>query len=79
MHREGAYGVVNDLVRPSIVVDVDGDAAESGDLAGELVQTSVVLALALVGFGHDGLGIDYCYRLVVNPYAPVIPAMARVV
>ena len=35
-----------------IVVDVDGHAAQRRDLVGQLVQTGVVLALALVRLGH---------------------------
>jgi hypothetical protein len=45
-HTGGArtYGVVDDLLAPGIVVDVDGDAAEGGDLGGELGEEAVVLA-----------------------------------
>lgn len=49
-----AYSVVDDILSTSIIVYVDGDAAQGGDFGGELIQTSVVLALALVGFGHGG-------------------------
>lgn len=40
---EGVYAVINDFLVARIVVDVDGDAAEGGDLGGELVEAGVVL------------------------------------
>lgn len=48
------YGVVDDILGAGVIVDVDGDAAQGGDFGGELFQTSVVLALALVCLGHGG-------------------------
>lgn len=48
------YGVVDDVLGAGVIVDVDGDAAQGGDFGGELFQTSVVLALALVCLGHGG-------------------------
>jgi hypothetical protein len=51
----GPYGVVDDILGASVVVYVNGDAAQGGDLGGKLIKASVVLALALVGFGHVGL------------------------
>lgn len=30
--RIGAYGVVDDILGPRVVVDVDGDAAQGADL-----------------------------------------------
>jgi len=41
---------------PSIIVNINCDAAQSGDFAGELVELGVVLAFAFVGFGHGGSG-----------------------
>ncbi|KAH6608583.1 hypothetical protein Trco_001929 [Trichoderma cornu-damae] len=41
------YGVVNDVLGASIVIYVDGDAAQGCDFGGELFQPGVVLALAL--------------------------------
>ena len=35
-----------------VVVDVDGDAAQGGDFARELVEARVVLALERVGVAH---------------------------
>lgn len=43
------YGIVDDILGSRVVVDVYGDAPESTDFAGQLVQARVVLALALVG------------------------------
>lgn len=51
---EKTYGVVDDILSPRVVVDVDGDATQGGHLGRQLVQARVVLALALVGLGHDG-------------------------
>lgn len=48
------YGVVDDILGAGVIVDVDCDAAQGGDFGGELFQTSVVLALALVCLGHSG-------------------------
>ena len=45
-----SYGRVDDFVRAGTVVDVDGHAPEGGDLGGELVEASIVLAFALVCF-----------------------------
>lgn len=39
-----AYRAVDDLVIPCVVVDVDRDAAQGGDLGGELVEARVVLS-----------------------------------
>jgi hypothetical protein len=47
-----AYGVVDDLMAASIVVDVNGHAAKGRDLGGQLVEAGVVLPLALVCLGH---------------------------
>lgn len=53
--RSGAtYGVGDEALRAGLVVNVDGHAAEGGDLVGELIQAGVVLALALEGLRHDG-------------------------
>lgn len=57
MEFESTYGVVDDVLRPRIIVDVDGDATQGGHLGRQLVQPRVVLALALVGFRHRGLFI----------------------
>lgn len=53
-HSRGTetYRVVDDILGAGIVVDVDGDPAQGGDLGGELGEPRVVLALALVGVGH---------------------------
>lgn len=51
-----AYRIINDILRSRIVVDVDGDAPEGGDLRREFREPRVVLALALVGVGHGGNG-----------------------
>lgn len=47
-----AYGVVDDVLRAGVVVDVHGDAAQGCHLGRKLVQARVVLALALVCLGH---------------------------
>lgn len=54
---ELAYSVVDDILSTSVIIYVDGDAAQGGYFRGELLQTSVVLALALVGLGHGGGGL----------------------
>lgn len=50
--EERAYSVVDDVLGAGIVVDVDGDAAEGCYFGRELFQAGVVLAFALVCFGH---------------------------
>ena len=49
-----AYRRVDNALLPRIVVDVNGHASQRRDLGRQLVQARVVLALALVRFGHDG-------------------------
>lgn len=49
--------MVDDILGAGIIVYVDGDAAQGSDFGGELFQTSVVLALTLVGFRHGGGGL----------------------
>lgn len=51
---ERVGGIVDDILGAGVVVDVNGHAAQGGDLGGELVEACVVLALAFVGFGHGG-------------------------
>jgi hypothetical protein len=53
--EEATYGIVDDVLGSGIVVDVDGYAAQGGDLGGELVEAGIVLPLALIGFRHGGL------------------------
>lgn len=48
------YRVVDDVLRPRVVVYVDCHAAERGYFCRQLLEPGVVLALALVGFGHCG-------------------------
>ena len=62
--REGreTYGRLDHLVGPGGIVDVDGYAAEGGDLGGELVEAGIVLAFALVGFGHFGVFVRLVAR-----------------
>lgn len=43
LERGATYTAVNDILGPRIVVDVDCDAAKSGDLGGELFEAGVVL------------------------------------
>lgn len=45
---------VDDVLCPRIVVNVDRHASEGRHLCGQLIQAGVVLAFALVGFGHCG-------------------------
>lgn len=49
--------MVDDILSTSVIVYVDSDAAQGGYFGGELLQTSVVLSLALVGFRHGGGGL----------------------
>ena len=39
-----AYAVVNDILAPRIIVDVDCHAAQGRDFGGEFIETRVVLA-----------------------------------
>lgn len=48
------HGVVDNVLSPRVVVDVDGDAAQGRHLGRQLVQPRVVLSLALVGLRHVG-------------------------
>lgn len=56
--REGGrYGIIEDILVAGIVIDVDCDAAQSGDFGGEFVEAGVVLAvggLAFVSLGWAG-------------------------
>lgn len=45
----GPYAVVDDMLVPCIVVDVDCDTAEGGDFGGELGEAGVVLSVGQVG------------------------------
>lgn len=47
-----AYGGIDDFLGARIVVDVNGDAAQGGHLASQLIEAGVVLPLALICFGH---------------------------
>lgn len=51
------YGTVDDMLIPSIIVDVYRYAAQSGYLGGEFVEARIVLLLALVGLRHGGEGL----------------------
>lgn len=42
------YAVIDDILVPRIVVDVDCDAAEGGDFGGELVEAGVILPVAIL-------------------------------
>lgn len=53
--RATTHGVVDDILGPRVVVNVNRHAAQGGDLGGQLIEPGVVLALALVGFRHFGL------------------------
>jgi hypothetical protein len=48
------YRIVNNILRPRVVVDVNCDVAQGSDLGRELREAGVVLALALVGVRHGG-------------------------
>ena len=48
------YRIVNNILRPRIIVDINCDAAQGSDFRGELREARVVLALALVGVRHAG-------------------------
>lgn len=39
----GAYAAVKDILVAGVIVDVDCDAAEGGDLGGEFIEAGVVL------------------------------------
>jgi hypothetical protein len=47
---ECTYSAVNDTRIPRIVVYINRDSSQRRHLGSQLVQTAVVLALALVGF-----------------------------
>ncbi len=51
-HNAQTYRVVNDILRPCIVVDVHCNAAQGSDFGRELRQARVVLALALICVRH---------------------------
>jgi len=54
--RKGkAYRRIDDGLVPRIVVDVNCDAPQCAHFGRELVEARVILAFALVGFGHGGL------------------------
>ena len=40
---EGAYAAIEDILVAGVIVDVDCDAAEGGDLGGEFIEAGVVL------------------------------------
>ncbi len=44
-----AYGIVNNSLIACIVVDVDGNATEGGNLCTQLVEAAVVLRFAVEG------------------------------
>ncbi len=46
---EGTYAVIDHVLIASIVVDVDGDAAEGGDFGGEFGEAGVVLSVWVEG------------------------------
>lgn len=48
------YGVVDDILSSRVVVNIDGHAAQGRHLGRQLIEARVVLALALVCFGHSG-------------------------
>ncbi len=48
---EGTYAVVDHVLVAGIVVDVDCDAAESGDFGGEFGEAGVVLSVWVEGGG----------------------------
>lgn len=50
--RPSAYSIIDDILSPRIIVNVNGDAAQGRDFSGELVQARVVLAFAFICFGH---------------------------
>jgi hypothetical protein len=51
--EERTYGAVDNVLVARIVVDVYRYATERRDLRGQLIQSRVVLLLALVGLRHD--------------------------
>ena len=58
--KHHTYRAIDDFLIPRIVVDVDCDSTQGSDFTGELVELSVVLAFALVGFGHGvGGGLSF--------------------
>jgi hypothetical protein len=62
MVGRGAYRIINDILRPCIIVDIYRDAPQRGDFRRELREAQVVLALALVGVRHiAGLQRVYGY------------------
>ena len=66
------YRAINNALLARIVVDVHRHAAERRDFGGQLVQARVVLALALVGFGHfflSFLAFVSCRRVCGVGYA----------
>lgn len=57
MKEGGGYAVIDDVLAPGIVVDVDCDSAEGGDFGGEFGEAGVVLLFAFVGVGHCVWGV----------------------
>ena len=60
--REDLGRALDDLLVAGVVVDVDGDGAEGGDLGGEVGELGVVLAFAFVGGGHGCVAVVVVWR-----------------
>ena len=60
LERGATYTAVNDILAPRIVVDVDCDAAKSGDFGGELFEAGVVLPNAGNLSVSGQAGEDFC-------------------
>lgn len=61
------YSIIEDILVADVVVDVDCDAAESGDFGGEFVEAGVVLAMgrgkvSFLGLGQAGNGGEAGWR-----------------
>jgi len=57
--KGGAYAAIDDILTPCIIVDVDCNAAEGGDLGGELLEAGVVLpnAASFVSLRVEARGV----------------------
>jgi len=62
--RQDTHRAINDFLIPSIVVDVDCDAAQCSDFTGKFVELGVVLTFAFVGFGHGNGSGNRSFKLL---------------
>lgn len=57
--RHDTYSIINNILRPSIIIYINRDSSQRRDFRGEFRQPRVILALSFVGVGHVGGGNVY--------------------